>query len=434
MTSLRALFTMACLLFGMQVAAQDQPQVQVTLSDAPYIVGQPITLRVKILVPTWMPKPPIYPNFEQPGLLVRLPEKSTHPISETVSGQTWSGTTRTYRIYPLEPASYRIPEQTISLTYADDKAQPVQVDLTVEPIEFQAVLPDGAGDMTAPVIIATGFSLEQELAETGHLAVGETVTRRVTAQIDGTTAILIPALISDLIETFDDPDTDNVPPLRAYPKDPTVEETEVAGILSGSRSEEITYLAQSGGEVTLPPIEMDWFNLTTGTIETARLTGVTFQIDEPPAPQMERRQVVILVLTSLVFLFVLIWLGSKVLPRLKKGVKTLVKRWHGSENYARLAVHRAIRSQSLDLLMGQLTLWCRHYPRLSATELLEFEKSMADIGRNSYGPKTDGTVSRGANSDHDWEEVAKQFKVLCRKAREHVRRAKAASALPELNQ
>ena len=381
-----------------------------------------------------MPKPPIYPNFEQPGLLVRLPEKSTQPISETVSGQTWSGTTRTYRIYPLEPSAYHIPEQIIRLTYADDKAQPVQVDLTVELIEFRAVLPDGAADMTAPVIVATGLSLEQELAETGHLAVGETMTRRVTAQIDGTTAILIPALIPDLVETIDDPDTDDEPPMRAYPKDPTVEEAEVAGILSGSRSEEITYLGQSGGEVTLPPIEMDWFNLTTGTIETARLTGMTIQIAEPPAPPMERRQVVLLVLMSLVFLGVLAWLGGKALPRLQQGAKTLVKRWRGSENYARLAVHRAIKSQNLGLLMSQLTLWRRHYPNLSATAVLELEMAMACIGRNAYGPTDDGTLNRTANADHDWEEVAKQFKVLCRRARNHDRRAKAASALPELNQ
>ena len=432
MIFLRTILTLVCLLFGFQVAAEDQPQVQVTLSDAPYIVGQPVTLRVKILVPTWMPKPPFYPNFEQPGLLVRLPEKSTHPISETVSGQTWSGTSRTYRIYPLEPAAYLIPAQVISLTYADQNAQPVQADLTVEPIEFRVVLPEGAAEMAAPLIVATDFSLEQELAETQHLAIGETVTRRVTAKIDGTTAILIPALIPGL--TFDDPDTTNTPSLRAYPKDPTVEETEVAGILSGRRTEETTYLAQSGGEVALPPIEMDWFNLDAGTIETAFLTGMTLQIAQPPALPMERRQIMLLVLVSLVVLGVLVWLVGKVLPRLQQKVATLVKRWRGSENYARLAVHRAIKSQNLEFLMGQLTLWRRHCPNLSATDVHKLDKAMACIGRNAYGPKIDGRVKRVTKADHDWEEVAMQFKALCRKARKHERRARAASVLPELNQ
>ena len=204
---------------GLSATAQEDPnaaetlQLSVTLSDGPYFVGQPITLQVKILVPTWMPTPPVYPSFEQPNLLVRLPERSTHPVSETVQGDTWSGTSRTYRIYPLEPGDFQIPTQSLLITYADASSQPVQTEQTLNPIAFTVELPKGAQAMSPPVILATGFTLEQELASAGELAVGDALVRRVSAQIDGTTAILIPALIPDPVLTDTEDDTLSLIPI-----------------------------------------------------------------------------------------------------------------------------------------------------------------------------------------------------------------------------
>lgn len=440
MIVMRFLSALVCLVFGFQMTAQEQPaggaqpRLQVTLSDAPFVVGQPITLQVKILVPTWMSKPPLYQNFEQPGLLVRLPEKSTHPISETVSGQTWSGTSRRYMIYPLEPARYRIPEQTISLTYADENAQPMQADLTIGPMEINAVLPDGARDMTAPVIVAMGFSLEQELAGTEQMAVGDTITRQVMAQIDGTTAVLIPALTPAAIETANDQDPNSLSAMRAYPKDPIVSESEDSGVLSGSRTEEVTYLAHSAGAVTLPSIEIDWFNLKTKTIETVRLAGIPVQIAPPPSPPFDHRQVIRLVLMGLLSLGLLAWLALKFRPKLQLGIVSLRNRWRGSERYARRAVKRAIRARDLTCLMNQLVLWRQHHPGINAQEMQSYNEALARLGQKYYGSnaaKSVGQTATQVEADQEWNGVARHFKILCVNAKKHPRHA--AMALPEIN-
>ena len=104
-----------CCLAGM-ASAQD-PQIEVTAEQDEVTVGQPYILRVKVLVPTFMPKPPVFPTFEVPGLIVRLPERSTSPVSERVDGDTWAGVQRTYRIYPMQVGITEIPDQQLSIVY-----------------------------------------------------------------------------------------------------------------------------------------------------------------------------------------------------------------------------------------------------------------------------------------------------------------------------
>jgi hypothetical protein len=442
MSVARVLIVLICVSFGFQTAVQaqpvsnDQPRLSISMSDPPYIIGQPITLRVKILVPTWMPKPPIYPSFEQPGLMVRLPQRSTHPISETVSGQTWSGTSRRYTIYPLEQENYQIPGQKISFTYADENAQPVQVDLTTDPIKFRSTLPEGAKGMDPPVMVTTEFSLEQDLSRMDNMAVGDIVTRQVTARIQGTTAILIPPLIPAPAEVTTDESPADAPLLRTYPKDPVILEAETDGVLSGSRHEEITYMAQSGGAVVLPPIQIEWFNLATNTIETARLEGMSIQIARPTAPPMKRRTLILLTLAALAVLSLLAWLICLVWPKMQHGFRILENRWRRSEPYARRAVNQAIGSRDQSRLMVQLALWRHHHPNLSPRDLHEFDQGMARLGEKNYGADSVAEVNQNQktpDTGQEWNAIARQFKVLCYKANKHAKRDETANILPNLN-
>ena len=73
------------------VPARDQPVLRVAIEETETIPGQPINLRMTVLVPTFMPKPPVWPSFEAPNLLVRIPPRGGGPTSERIGGQTWSG-------------------------------------------------------------------------------------------------------------------------------------------------------------------------------------------------------------------------------------------------------------------------------------------------------------------------------------------------------
>ena len=107
--------THACILVLAVVAmpglAQEpvQPQVAVTLDpEGPVTVGTPMSVTVTVLVPTYMPEPPDWPDLQIADAIARLPERATHPVTEPVGGESWSGIARRYEIVPQRAADYTL--------------------------------------------------------------------------------------------------------------------------------------------------------------------------------------------------------------------------------------------------------------------------------------------------------------------------------------
>ena len=127
-------------LFAVPLSAQDaQPTASAELEVNEVIPGQYTTLRIAVLVPTWMAGPVDFPSFEMPNLRVRLPPESTGPISRRVNGETWSGVARRYLLSPMVPGQFAIPAQTLLVRYA----QPGQTD----PLE---------ATLSTPALLLTG--------------------------------------------------------------------------------------------------------------------------------------------------------------------------------------------------------------------------------------------------------------------------------------
>lgn len=386
-------------LFFATAGVAQTPIVEIELAEEQVVVGQPLVLTVKILVPTWMPKPPTYPNFEVPGLMVRLPQRSTTSISEMVEGTTWAGVQRRYRLYPLQTGAFVIPSQEVALTYADPQTQaPTAFAMPSPEVLFEAVIPDGARDLPAPVI-ARGFELVQELEGETDLGVGDTLVRRVNARIDGTTAVLIPTLM---------------PPhegeaIRAYSTDPVIAENEDRGTLSGERREKVTYLAQSEGTASLPPIRIEWFNLETGSVELAELAGVDLTIKGGVVASTGASGMGVLWhrwgtgLLLLALGFVLFWwqrhriLGLWVAQR---------QRWLNSRYRAQRGVQRALRQRDLPATYAALDVWTRRNGLQHLPAALDY--ALGQVGRHQYSK---GAAGSGADRTKDWVNLRRQFAV-----------------------
>ena len=97
-------------------ASTQKPIIRVTAEPEVVPVGEAIALEVTVLVPTWFPKPPGYPPFELANTITRLPPNSSYPTNARIGRDTWSGIVRTYQVYPLAAAIYRLSGQT-SLSY-----------------------------------------------------------------------------------------------------------------------------------------------------------------------------------------------------------------------------------------------------------------------------------------------------------------------------
>jgi hypothetical protein len=375
------------LLFA-QSSTAPQPQISVDSPTEDVIVGQPAILRIKVLVPTFMPSPPVFPSLEQENLLVRLPERASGPVSEAVSGETWSGVQRSYRIYPLVPGQIEFAAQDMAVTFADPETNtPTQVSVPLPPIKINAVVPEGARDLN-PLIIATGFELEQAIEGPTELQAGDAVTRRLTARISGTSPILIPQLITEIHD----------PLLRSYPKEPRFTETEDRGILSGQRVDEAVYLAQEGGETQLPPVSLQWFNLTTNTVETVDIDAVDLQLaapkSGPPSAKTLIRYLVWFAATAVVVWVLFRWS----MPRYRNWKETREQAYRASPEYSLAQLRRALRDQDLSAAYTALEDWKQRCENPQGYSGLE--TCLAQIGSVRYAadnasqkPKWPDTIS-----------------------------------------
>ncbi|WP_163887128.1 BatD family protein [Aliiruegeria sabulilitoris] len=391
-----------------------EPLVRVSLEPETGVVGQPLVLRISILVPTWMPQPPAFPSMEAPNVIVRLPERASGPISERVDGETWSGVSRAYRLYPMLAGEVSLPAQNITVTYADpDTTQPVTYEAPLEPIRFQVRVPEGAEGLD-PLILASGFTLEQSIeGADGPLGQGEAATRTVTARIEGTSPLFIPPLLPGV-------QTDAV---KAYPKDPVVQEKEERGVLSGSRTELETYVAQYGGVVELPAISIDWFNTESGKVETARLEGARLEVDAPSAPvqpKISPRQVAMLVGAGLL-LGLLLWAGNRwLLPPLKSRQAERRAARLASERFAAHEVEKAIAQKDLSGVVTALALWSQRCPGDEDA----LEPALAAIGAERFG-RGGGAAGQGA-----WQVFRSAFQA---ERKRRLQSAGGRGALPPLN-
>jgi hypothetical protein len=384
------------------------------------IPGQAVTLRIEVLVPTWMPSPPSYPDFSHPDMMVRLPERATQPTSERIGGDTWSGTIRSYKLIPMVPGAIDLPGGEIALTYADPATNaPIEITVPFDPVTINATVPEAAKDLS-PFIAATSFTLDQQLEGETDMQAGDAITRTITATVKGTTPILIPDLRS-LVASDD-------PLLRAYPQEPKLSESDDRGQLSGSRVQTVSYLAQAGGSTQLPAISLDWYNIESGSVETAQLPATDLTIKAAPPPPPDPARLAALAGGALALLLAGVWAARRVAPHLRKAHARRRARYEASEPFAAQNVQRAIAQRDLGATYAALQNWTQYSKGIDTRPQSKIlQDALAEIGAQSYAAKT----AQSHRATADWATVQRAFDALRNTTTKTQNGARAA--LPELN-
>lgn len=369
-----ALILLALLAAPLQAQDAPVPVVETVLDKAEVVPGQSATLRLNILVPSWMQKPPDLPAFEAANLRVRRPANGSTAISRSIGGATWSGVSRRYLLTPMVPGRFQLPPQTIALSYiGPDGVTPVETSVVTDPIELTGILPEGAGALD-PFIAAEALELTQELSgpATG-LAPGASVIRTVTVRVEGVSPIVLPPLLAPV----------DIPAVRIYPDTPQVTEEDDRGALSGSRVESETIMALGGGAGKLPAIRLDWFNLSTGKVESAEVPGFDISVTGPPV-RAERagrmpdwRLLLAWALAALALLLVL----RRLLPRFRQAIRDRQAAYLTSERQARDMLLRAIAGCDYPAATHWLGEW---RARRTCPEPATIPGLMAQIGATIY--------------------------------------------------
>ena len=397
-------------LFSAVTIAADKPIIESKLSEVKAVPGQPISLFVTILVPTWMTQPADFPEFDQPNLSVTLPARSSVAVSRVIDGQTWSGVTREYMIVPLAPGTYQLPAGEIKVTYSNpDGGDELQSALKLAPPTITVATPKGAEGLV-PFIAASELTLTQEIdGEPEKLRAGDAFSRNVTATIEGSTVMFIPQLL----------DTRGLDGLAAYADahkaedktDPRTDET------TGTRSERMTYVAESGVRGTLPEVTLRWYDLDDGQIKTSSVDAVKVHARGPGALAGTSLWEKLLILAAAALLLWLMWRWC--MPKVHQFQTERAQRAEASGLAAWQRMYTACNAREYSAVLQAAGQYRRRAP--SAAQSLQ--PALLTLGAMQYGD-TPATASSAAA----WQQLTQAIEAL----RPDVARNRQ-SPLPPLN-
>lgn len=244
-----------------------------------YVQAQVLyTIKVYRAVATRQPalREPAYSGAE---VLVEVAsdERSYEAI---LNGRAYNVVERSFAVFPQESGEVFIsPARFEARVLRDGRITGRKVfeseaqTITVNPIPpVPADYPNAAWLPAKELTLSETWSREPD-----ELRAGEPISRNITVSALGQLETQIP-----VIET---PVTDGV---RIYPDKPTLNRRIESRGIRGERTDRYAMIAVAGGEVTLPDLELPWWNIETGEWQVARLPAVSINIlpaDDPPVSE-----------------------------------------------------------------------------------------------------------------------------------------------------
>jgi hypothetical protein len=337
----------------------------------PYVPGQQVRLVVDVLTTTFFTRAPQFPPVTATNAIITLPDENATNLNVEIQGERWFGLTRSYLVTPtggdVTIAPFVItayPGPAGSAT----KVRTTEVRLTVKSV----ALPPGQEHALAATSLRISQKLDRKL--TG-LRVGDAITRTIAMDAAGVQAMFLPPV-----------EFDSTPGLSVYPRSPVVENRMTREqVLTGSRRvDAATYVVQDSGNFELPSIEVNWWNLSAGRAETARLPAIRFSAAANPAYRAEFalpaehepatkprreipwRRIGVIAAIGVATLLLAWWLAPPISRRLRAASARRAEQrraYEASEPAAFERFERAARGGRPDAVYRALLAWAEHPDR-----------------------------------------------------------------------
>ena len=248
------------------------PRVRASIALAePVVVGQPVTVSIEVLVPTFFRGAPQFATLDVDGAITFFNARGSN-FTEREGGDTWAGQRRSYTIYPNQAQLYEIAPIPVVVRFGAGSRVVVDTVFS-DPLSFEVVIPAEARGLQH-FVAAADLSLQQSVDPSNDtLRVGDSFTRTLTTRIDGTLSMVIPPLAFD-----------SVSGLGVYPSPPRLDDAggERGTAIVGTRTESVDYVAEREGAYQLPPVTIDWWDWTAQQLRTAEVPAVTFTVVANP--------------------------------------------------------------------------------------------------------------------------------------------------------
>ena len=233
-------------------------------------VGQRVLLYVDVLAADGWAKITVEPDIDVNwGHVIRTESQGTR-LSETLNGVAYSGQRYEYSLFPRRAGSLSIPalKLAVAVTTYGAGGGIVEHARTTPPLGLDVKLPAGATS-GANLVSTSHLKASQvwEPAASNDFEVGRGLVRSVTVEARDVSAMVFTPLLNNPIDG-----------VGLYPAQPKLSDQSDRGDLTGTRVEKVTYMFQREGTVVLPPVHVEWFDVTSETLKQETLDGLTVTV------------------------------------------------------------------------------------------------------------------------------------------------------------
>lgn len=233
-----------------------------------FSVNEQIVLSIDIGSSRWFTSGTRISNVEIANVIAKQRNQFATNYTVRKNGETWSRQRWEITLYPLVSGHYVVPKLAVSVEVSAPDGSKVAGTLYTKPIAFETVLPSGLLSESMNWFSATDVQVEQAWQQSNQQPkVGDAITRSVTIRAHDSLSILLPELMT----------TSSTNEYQAYPQPNRLSDSQLRGNYTSSRTEEVVYVIQQGGNIELPELRFKWWNSETQTLETAVVPGQTFQ-------------------------------------------------------------------------------------------------------------------------------------------------------------
>ena len=235
-------------------------------------LGEPLVVTVTVYTSTWFTEPPIFEEIQVKGSLMAKLEQRNSATSVNIGRKQYPAIKQRFVIYPNVIGKNTLPSfKVITNCPPEGDYKGIKREVYSKETTFTVLSPPE--DVDPKTYLASYKVTLKDQWDTNfkNLKAGDVLERRITISASGALAAAIPPIQIDSIEFG-----------STYIKSPILVNRQNRNSFSGVRTEIINYLLEKDGEFSIPPIQMNWFNLRTKAKDSSSLNSVALTVADNP--------------------------------------------------------------------------------------------------------------------------------------------------------
>ncbi len=244
-------------------APQQEVMLKTELSQGSVFVNQQLIYTVKLYNSQRLLDAEFIPPSIEDALLIPLGDGARSQIMQNGHGYTVEE--QKYAIFPQKSGDLKIVSPTFNAVILDSIPRQINVHAKASSLKVKPIPSSYKGEHWLPARQVALTEIYDDSTLT--MKQGSTLVRTITLQAAGIPAELLPPLVFPKSSEY-----------NIYPEKPAVHNTANQQVVIGRADVKVTYLLNKDGRITIPALQVPWFNTDTGSEEMVTLPARTIEV------------------------------------------------------------------------------------------------------------------------------------------------------------